>query len=172
MKIELKSLKVAHHLSQESQAFTATIWIDGKRVGWAENRGCGDPVNYGWDIELPGHRQTGLDFEAWIESLPPEPVKEGAEAWQVEMGPMKITGDYFFALLVEQMIDIKFLKGKSRKAVLFKLVDDEGESYRTISTARHTRDDVEQHIRSKYAGQIDIIVTQDGIEEKETVTAR
>ena len=41
MTIELKSVKIAKHLSEETTAFTASVWLDGKRVGTARNDGRG-----------------------------------------------------------------------------------------------------------------------------------
>lgn len=44
-KVELKSIKFAASLSQETNAFTATVYIDGEKVGTAENHGQGGPTS-------------------------------------------------------------------------------------------------------------------------------
>lgn len=41
MKIELKRFSHAPRLSEETTAFTADVWVDGKKVGWAKNGGHG-----------------------------------------------------------------------------------------------------------------------------------
>jgi len=41
MKIELKNLKISKALSQETLAFTANLYIDGKKVAVASNSGQG-----------------------------------------------------------------------------------------------------------------------------------
>lgn len=41
MKIELKRLSISERLSQETTAFAADVWVDGKNVGTAENDGRG-----------------------------------------------------------------------------------------------------------------------------------
>lgn len=41
MKIELKRFSHSPRLSQETIAFAADVWVDGKRVGHAENAGHG-----------------------------------------------------------------------------------------------------------------------------------
>lgn len=41
MQVEVKNVKVPRHLSEETTAFTASLYIDGKRVGTAQNRGTG-----------------------------------------------------------------------------------------------------------------------------------
>jgi len=42
-KIELKNIKINHGLSQETHAYTATVYVDGKRWAMASNHGCGGP---------------------------------------------------------------------------------------------------------------------------------
>lgn len=41
MKITLKNIKVNLRFSQETTMFYADLYIDGVKVGYAENRGCG-----------------------------------------------------------------------------------------------------------------------------------
>jgi hypothetical protein len=41
MKIELRRFTTNARLSQETTAFTADVWVDGKKVGYAENAGHG-----------------------------------------------------------------------------------------------------------------------------------
>lgn len=45
MKIEIKNIKHYESMSEETNCFQATIYIDGKRAGEASNRGYGDPIN-------------------------------------------------------------------------------------------------------------------------------
>ena len=42
-RVALKSLKIAKHLSRETLAFTATVYVDGKKIGYAQNQGHGGP---------------------------------------------------------------------------------------------------------------------------------
>ncbi|MBO9471495.1 hypothetical protein J7355_15505 [Endozoicomonas sp. G2_2] len=44
MKIELKGVKHHTSLSEETNAFTGSVYIDGKRAATASNRGHGEPV--------------------------------------------------------------------------------------------------------------------------------
>ena len=41
MKIELKNVKFSESQSDETNAFTADIWVDGKKCGYCKNNGCG-----------------------------------------------------------------------------------------------------------------------------------
>jgi hypothetical protein len=45
VKVELKRLQVYERMSQETTAFNADIWIDGKKAGTAENNGHGGNTN-------------------------------------------------------------------------------------------------------------------------------
>jgi len=46
MQIELKKIKFSEHLSQETNAFTAEIYINGKNAGYARNDGHGGCTDY------------------------------------------------------------------------------------------------------------------------------
>lgn len=39
--IEVKNIKIAQHMSEETLAFTASLWVNGKRVGHLKNDGHG-----------------------------------------------------------------------------------------------------------------------------------
>jgi hypothetical protein len=45
VKVELKRLQVYERMSQETTAFNADVWIDGKKAGTAENAGHGGNTN-------------------------------------------------------------------------------------------------------------------------------
>ena len=63
-KIEIKALKVAGFMSEESIAFPASLWVDGKKVGEAKNQGSGganDVYLFNKDGNLsPGHHHALL----------------------------------------------------------------------------------------------------------------
>ena len=79
MKIELKSIKYSAFMSEETNAFEATVYIDGTKAGRASNRGHGDPINiYPYDLQvrldqygstLPMTHYHGLDLKQDAESL-------------------------------------------------------------------------------------------------------
>lgn len=46
MKIELKSLRIYDKMSQETIAFTADVYVNGKKVAYAKNDGCGGSTYY------------------------------------------------------------------------------------------------------------------------------
>lgn len=75
MNIELKNIKVSETLSEETTAFTATLYVDGKRVGSCDNHGQGGPTDYradGADNEVVLEKA-----EKYCEGLPPIDLGEG-----------------------------------------------------------------------------------------------
>ncbi len=70
MKVELKNLKVHQDMSEETTCFSATIYIDGKKAGNAENSGKGACTMI-W-LE-PEYKKPFADY---IASLPKKEVSE------------------------------------------------------------------------------------------------
>ena len=46
MKIELKNIKFYERMSEETNAFTADLYVNGKKVGYAKNEGHGGCTDY------------------------------------------------------------------------------------------------------------------------------
>lgn len=64
MKIELKNVKHSEFASQETECFSATLYIDGKKVGTVSNDGHGGcNLYHPWEI-----KQT---IDAYAATLPP-----------------------------------------------------------------------------------------------------
>jgi len=75
MKLALKNIKIAKHLSEETTAFTASLYVDGKRVGDVRNGGTGGcnmyslrPFSLEGELDdlaqaKNGDRWLGLDHE-------------------------------------------------------------------------------------------------------------
>ncbi len=74
MNIELKNIKHSPSLSEETEAFTANIYIDGVLAGYASNRGHGGPTDYSHTNE------KGLELirkaEEYCKGLPPKQYHE------------------------------------------------------------------------------------------------
>lgn len=67
MKIELKKLKIANHLSEETLAYTAEVWIDGKLAFHAKNNGHG-----GCDHFYKAGEITEREVDDWIRTNLPQ----------------------------------------------------------------------------------------------------
>lgn len=69
MKIEVRGVKVYKSLSEETLCFQASIYLDGKKVGEAENRGTGGNTNV---LIMPRELQSRM--EAWVKNNVPDGV--------------------------------------------------------------------------------------------------
>jgi hypothetical protein len=90
MKIELKSIQYSEKLSEETNAFSANLYIDGKLAGTASNRGHGGPTDYRTDDE--NGRKLISDAETYCKGLPPGKFNSGGK-------------DHFFDMDLEGYID-------------------------------------------------------------------
>lgn len=83
MKIELKNIHFSEQLSEETNAFSANVYIEGVKVGTASNRGHGGPTTYLADDERG--RKLIADAEVYCRSLPPEKFISGNETYELKM---------------------------------------------------------------------------------------
>lgn len=69
MKIEIKRLKVNHRLSEETLNFSADIYVDGKKVGWAGNHGTGGETDIGGMSKDMHERLTAYAEATYTEAM-------------------------------------------------------------------------------------------------------
>jgi hypothetical protein len=68
MKIELKNIKFSEALSEETNAFTADLYINGKKVGYCRNDGRGGCTDYhAYNVQ---DREVIKKAEEYFKSLP------------------------------------------------------------------------------------------------------
>lgn len=84
MKIEIRNLKVAEFLSEETLAYSATIYVDGAKAFHASNQGHGGPDSY---HELPGYAgPSEREISAWLAAnLAPYTYEGGVIEQDLEM---------------------------------------------------------------------------------------
>jgi|688.fasta_scaffold350319_3 hypothetical protein len=70
MRIELKNFKHYDRLSEETYCFTANIWVDGTKCGYAENRGFGGETSYHHE-GTEASRQLIKQAEQYCFKMPP-----------------------------------------------------------------------------------------------------
>ena len=58
--VELKAVKILQSLSEETICFTANIYVNGKKAGWAKNTGNGGSNHYRFE-----ERAVQTAVEAW-----------------------------------------------------------------------------------------------------------
>jgi len=100
MKIKLKKIKVAEHLSEETTAFTADVYVDGKCVGYAKNNGQGGETyvycNGGFDSP---NRKAIDEAEVWAKAQP--------DYNQYGFNNIPMTLDFYIDLIVESYLRTK-----------------------------------------------------------------
>jgi hypothetical protein len=67
MQLQLKNIKYNSSLSDETYAYSANLYLDGKKIGYVANRGHG-----GADEQRIDDAQIAKDIDAYFASLPKE----------------------------------------------------------------------------------------------------
>ena len=113
MILTLKNLKASEHLSEETQAFTATVYIDGKRAFYARNQGCGgenmlDPIQADAD-GIKKFRQTVDSAREFFSAQPSVPCEYD--------GSLPMNLDFAISLAVEEALYLKDMKRCLKRAI-------------------------------------------------------
>ena len=133
MKIELKKISYSQQLSQETNAFSADVYIDGVKCANASNHGHGGSTNI---LALkPEFRSKIEQAEAYCKTLPPE-----VHSW----GTVNIDLEYFIDKLMDKHLNDKENKRfeqKKQKAMVNKIVlsNEDGNEYATFALHRPER---------------------------------
>ena len=132
MKIELKKISFNERMSEETNCFVADLYINGKKVGYCENRGTGGPTDYHGDTSSKfGYTDVNIklikEAEAYFKSLPKAMYVEHNFEYQPTLE--NAIDEQF-----EEFLKVREDKKKAKmyeKALCFGVPN--GNSYRTIS---------------------------------------
>lgn len=69
MQIELRNIRVAEHMSEETTAFTANLYVDNQKIAFVKNEGRGGSTNY--EPFKPEDLATLRKAEEYCKNLPP-----------------------------------------------------------------------------------------------------
>jgi len=145
MLIELRNVKHAAFLSQETEAYTATVYIDGKKAGCVENDGHGGP-DCVW-IDGKELHQRMLD---WIKSQP------NTEPCDLFPDGMEMNVDLYFSELLQKHLELKQMKGWLRTRLLVKADDTPDGEWLTYKPNKpHCAD----YIRNKFGDRLRTLIT-------------
>jgi hypothetical protein len=138
MKFELKNIKHSEFMSQETNAYQATLYVDGKRTAIVSNEGQGGPDNImpikgGWKEFKPAYDK----ITAYCKTLPKTKFKD--MEWHQDLE--SICGK----ILTEHLIR-RDMKKALRTKVLF--TTDKGISYFKIG--KHPKQNVIDHCKKQY----------------------
>lgn len=130
MELTLRNVKIAAHLSEETTAFTATVFIDGKKAGLARNDGHGGANFVDWtDYSL------AAEYKAWLEK---ETIvrQDLFDADKVRLIEPASRLDLIVSEALAAFEEQRWFKQQCRGKVLFRLkTDDDPESWRTVKAA-------------------------------------
>jgi len=148
MKVELRKVKIARHLSEETTAFTADLWVDDKHIGYVKNSGHGgnNQVDHRYDGKGLNTRDEVRAFEAWCKEQPPDVS---------EYGELTMNDDLYITLLLEEWEENQYVKRLCKKATLFRLEGDPVREYRSYK-GTHTPERAKA-IRERHPDLIEII---------------
>ena len=99
MKIELRNLKTAAFASHETHCFSATIYINGAKLGTVENEGMG-----GSNHIHPHYLAQRID--AYAKTLPAH-------------DSLSMSGDFLISLMVEDLLLLKEYRRMAKAKILF-----------------------------------------------------
>ncbi|RZJ92819.1 MAG: hypothetical protein EOO20_00455 [Chryseobacterium sp.] len=132
MKIELKNIHHSVQLSEETEAFTANLYIKGIHAGYAKNNGTGGPTDYYHENEKG--RELIREAEAYCRTLPDKqyPKDRYMEAFSVPMNLENYIDDIVNRYIEkkEQASFAKKMDKAMERGIVFGIA---GESFTTLA---------------------------------------
>lgn len=142
MKLTIKNLRTCAGRNGPDAAFSCSLYIDGKRAAVVRDEGCGGCFSYDWldrSLEKP--------FLEHCKALHPE-IEFEAE-------------DHVIATLLDALETEKQLKRWCRKSVVFRLVSDSDDAFRTLKVKWPGNEDrVRAHLQGKHGDDLREIVNE------------
>lgn len=130
MKIELKNIHHSEPLSQETNAFSATLYINDIKAGTATNQGYGGPTDY-YGLNDRGN-QLIKEAEAYCKTLPPEKFTAGGKEYTLDSN-LEGYIDNLLQKHLEQKDLQKFRRQADRAMEMSILVGIPDHSFRTLT---------------------------------------
>lgn len=94
MKIEIRNIKIASNLSEETIAFTADVFVNGEKTAYAKNDGQGGCTHYS---AYENKRTLLAEAEAYVKSLPSQKEMLGGEEIIIESNLEGFIDDVIYA---------------------------------------------------------------------------
>ena len=176
--VELKAVKVYMGMSEGSTAFTATLYINGKKAAHVKNDGRGGD-NYPRFLD----RALEEDFHSFCKSLPPRQFRDTTSAnengltkccealttfhdseecckvcFKEIMEPYAMNYDSFIGDLLTEWIENDDWKKACRKGLVFRVKSDNEDQYRT--TKGKYSPELASAIREKYGDELVEIINE------------
>jgi hypothetical protein len=109
--VELRGVKIAANMSEETIAFTGSLYINGQKAADCKNDGQGGP-NFARFTD----REMEKAFDAYCHALPPEPVTDD---WAIERGftSLPMDAELWLSLEVGRVEEARYWKRKCAKTM-------------------------------------------------------
>lgn len=140
MKIELRGVHFSERMSDETNCFSAMVWIDGRKAGEVMNHGTGGPNEYFFDTK---------ELVAYAKTLP---------ARVTDYGTFAVDADEIIDDLFQEWLDAKELKRLTAGRTTFKLKSDKEGEYRTIKVPFSPEQKAK--VVAKYGDRIDFFLNE------------
>jgi hypothetical protein len=180
MTIELKNVKVAHHMSEETTAFTATLYINGKKAAHVKNDGRGGD-NHPWFLD----RELEKDFHEFCKSLPPRQFMDTTSVddqgltkccealttfhdseecckvcFKEIMEPYSISYDSFIGDLLTEWLEKDDWKKACKKGIVYtKHGEENNDKYWTVAKATYSQG-AASHLRERLGKELKEIINE------------
>lgn len=130
MKIELKKIEFNERMSEETNCFSADLYINGKHVGEASNHGHGGPTNY-QSFTDEGHALI-KEAEAYCKTLPPYTYEMSGETHSIDMDLEMYIDNLLTTYLQDKELQ-KFRKSMERAMVKGLVIGKPDVSFESIN---------------------------------------
>ena len=148
MNIELKNVKIYAGLSQETVAFSASLYVDGKKVGEARNAGHGGSNDVDahdkdgrWDRDLIAMMETEAATHTW--------------SYGDEVHPHSL--DSYIGDLVDTFQEQRDLKRKCRTQTLFRIPTETYQDGEYHVMKRKYDEGVKAYLVRSYGDKVEIV---------------
>lgn len=147
-KIELKNFKSSDFASQETLCFQATVYVNNKRAGIAENGGHGGNTVVHWKSEV-----LADIVRAHVATLPPVEFEAGGKTFSYEQDV-----DSFISELADKTHNDNWLKRRCRSKTLFRLKSQPKGEYMSINYKYNP--DVAAQLRVNHGDDLEEIINE------------
>jgi len=130
MKIELKKVQFSEHLSEETNAFTANLYVDGYKIGYVRNDGCGGNTNVQPDSGDVWEKFR--EVEEYCKTLPPESYTYNNEVHYFDSNLENVVDGLFEHWLKQK--EVKKLERKMKNHLMWGKPN--GGSYKSVNYKR------------------------------------
>lgn len=127
-RITIKGLKVAEFASQETLCFQCGVYLDGKKIGVADNDGCGASTSV-----RPISKGSLDEAIAYVDTFPERKIEGYGKSFTIRDRLDNIVDDIAYSMHNDKK-DRAMWKRKIKTKLVFKTKEDGDDEYRQIKS--------------------------------------